>query len=156
MSHFPATPAFTGFNTPSRIEADILDLAHEGAIPAQLDGAFFRVQPDPQFPPRLGDDIAFNGDGMITRFHIHDGQCDFRQRWAKTDKWKLEHEAGHALFGAYRNPLTDDPSVKGQIRGTANTNAWVFGGKLWAMKEDSPSLIMDPATMETDAFQTWE
>jgi hypothetical protein len=42
------------------------------------------------------------------RFHIHDGQCDFRQRWAKTDKWKLENEAGKALFGAYRNPLTDD------------------------------------------------
>ena len=53
MSHFPASPAFTGFNTPSRIEADILDLAHEG---------------------------AFNGDGMISRFHIHNGRCDFRQR----------------------------------------------------------------------------
>ena len=51
---------------------------------------------------------------MITRFHFHDGQCDFRQRWARTDKWKLEHEAGKALFGAYRNPLTDDPSGQGQ------------------------------------------
>ena len=112
-----------------------------------------RVQPDPQFPPRLGDDIAFNGDGMISRFHFHDGQCDFKQRWAQTDKWKLEHEAGHALFGAYRNPLTDDPSVKGQIRGTANTNAWLFGGKLWALKEDSPALVMDPATMETAGYE---
>jgi hypothetical protein len=26
MAHFPTTPAFTGFNTPTRIEADILDL----------------------------------------------------------------------------------------------------------------------------------
>jgi carotenoid cleavage dioxygenase len=39
--------------------------------------------------------------------------------------------------------------VEGQIRGTANTNAFVFGGKLWALKEDSPGLVMDPATMET-------
>jgi carotenoid cleavage dioxygenase len=153
MSHFPETPAFTGFNTPSRIEADIADLAHEGTIPPELNGAFYRVQPDPQFPPRLGDDISFNGDGMIARFHIHDGQCDFRQRWAKTDKWKLENAAGKALFGAYRNPLTDDESVKGQIRSTANTNAFVFAGKLWAMKEDSPSLVMDPATMETHGFE---
>ena len=60
MSRFPDTPAFTGFNTPSRIEADILDLAHQGTIPRELDDAFFRVQPDPRFPPRLGDDIAFN------------------------------------------------------------------------------------------------
>ncbi len=111
------------------------------------------MQPDPQFPPRLGDDISFNGDGMITRFHFHDGQCDFRQRWAQTDKWKLEHEAGKALFGAYRNPLTDDEAVKGQIRGTANTNACPFGGKLWALKEDSPALVMDPATMETVGYE---
>lgn len=156
MAEFPKTPSFTGFNTPSRIEADIADLAHEGTIPEGLNGAFYRVQPDPQFPPRLGDDIAFNGDGMITRFHIHDGQVDFRQRWARTDKWKLEHEAGHALFGAYRNPLTDDESVKGRIRSTANTNAWIFAGKLWAMKEDSPALLMDPATMESEQFATWD
>ena len=153
MAHFPDTPSFTGFNTPSRIEADIADLVHTGEIPRELSGAFYRVQPDPQFPPRLGDDIAFNGDGMITRFHFHDGQCDFRQRWAKTDKWKLENEAGKALFGAYRNPLTDDESVKGQIRSTANTNAFIFGGRLWAMKEDSPALVMDPATMETFGFE---
>ena len=152
MAHFPDTPSFTGFNMPSRIEADIADLVHEGAIPAELDGAFYRVQPDPQFPPRLGDDIPFNGDGMIARFHFHNGQCDFRQRWARTDKWKLENEAGKSLFGAYRNPLTDDDSVAGEVRGTANTNAFLFGGKLWALKEDSPALLMDPATMETEGF----
>jgi len=96
MAHFPQSLSFTGFNTPSRIEADVFDLVHEGTIPPELNGAFYRVQPDPQFPPRLGDDISFNGDGMIARFHFHDGQCDFRQRWAHTDKWKLEHAAGKA------------------------------------------------------------
>jgi len=153
MAHFPESPAFTGFNAPSRIECDIADLAHEGTIPPELNGAFFRVQPDPQFPPRLGDDISFNGDGMITRFHIHDGQCDIKQRWAQTNKWKREKEAGKGLFGAYRNPLTDDPVVEGEIRSTANTNAFIYAGKLWAMKEDSPALTMDPATMETFGFE---
>ncbi|MEO7465648.1 MAG: carotenoid oxygenase family protein, partial [Sphingobium limneticum] len=99
MAHFPDTPSFTGFNTPSRIEADIADLDVKGAVPTELDGAFYRVQPDPQFPPLLGDDIAFNGDGMISMFRFKDGQVSLRQRWAKTDKWKLEHEAGRALFG---------------------------------------------------------
>jgi carotenoid cleavage dioxygenase-like enzyme len=146
MAHFPDTLNFTGFNSPSRVEADIADLVHEGVIPPELNGAFFRVQPDPQFPPRLEDDISFNGDGMIARFHIHDGQCDFRQRWAKTDKWKIEHEAGKAMFGAYRNPLTDDEAVKGKIRGTANTNAWIHGGKLYALKEDSPAMAI-PGSM---------
>ncbi|MEO7246881.1 MAG: carotenoid oxygenase family protein, partial [Novosphingobium sp.] len=40
-------------------------------------------------------------------------------------------------------------SVKGEFRSTANTNAFIFAGKLWAMKEDSPALVMDPATMES-------
>jgi len=53
------------------------------------------------------------------------------------------------LFGAYRNPLTDDPAVKGEIRGTANTNAMVHGGILFALKEDSPPVAMDPITLET-------
>src|SRR5256714_10529599 len=156
MAHFPGTPSFTGFNTPSRIEADIVNLAHEGTIPRELNGAFFRVQPDPQFPPRLGDDIAFNGDGMITRFHFHRGQCDFRQRWAQTDKWKLEKAAGRALFGAYRNPLTDDESVKGAIRGTGNTNAWIHGGRLYALKEDSPAPLLNAATWGTQGKTTFK
>src|SRR4029077_13229459 len=143
MAHFPGTPSFTGFNTPSRIEADIVDLVYQGTIPRELNGAFFRVQPDPQFPPRLGDDISFNGDGMITRFHIHDGQCDLRQRWARTDKWRLEQDAGRSWCAASRNPLTDEESVRGRIRGTASTNAWIHGGKLYALKEDSPALVMN-------------
>lgn len=154
MATFPQTPAFTGFNTPSRIEADIADLAHEGEIPRELDEAFYRVQPDPQFPPRLGDDISFNGDGMIGRFHFHDGRCDFRQRWARTDKWKLENAAGKGLFGAYRNPLTDDPAVKGRIRGTANTDAWLFGGKPWALKEDSRRWRWTPPRWRPSATRT--
>ncbi|WP_417320079.1 carotenoid oxygenase family protein [Emcibacter sp.] len=156
MTHFPDTMSFTGFNTPSRIEADIVDLDIDGEVPAEMNGAFYRVQPDPQFPPKLGDDISFNGDGMITQFRIKDGKVNFRQRWAKTDKWKLEKEAGKALFGAYRNPLTDDESVEGKIRGTANTNAFVHGGRLYGMKEDSPALVMDPVTLETVGYTDFD
>ncbi|MPT47559.1 MAG: carotenoid oxygenase family protein [Sphingobium sp.] len=156
MSTFPDTPAFTGFNTPSRVEANVADLNVTGTIPPEMDGAFFRVQPDPQFPPLLGDDIAFNGDGMISMFRFKDGKVSFTQRWAKTDKWKLENAAGRALFGSYRNPLTDDESVKGQYRGTANTNAYIHGGKLYALKEDSPALIMDPMTLETKGYTDFD
>ena len=152
MTHFPNSPSFTDFFTPSRMEGEVHDLDVVGEIPAELNGAFFRVQPDPAFPPLLGDDIAFNGDGMITQFRFENGRVHFRQRYAQTDKFKLERKAGRALFGAYRNPLFDDPSVKGEIRGTANTNAFVHGGKLYALKEDSPALVMDPVTLETEGY----
>ncbi len=156
MAKFPDTPSFTGPNAPIRIECDVRDLDIEGDIPADLDGAFYRVQPDPSLPPLLGDDIAFNGDGMISMFRFKDGRVDFKQRYCQTDKWKLEHEAGHALFGAYRNPLTDDPSVKGRYRGTANTNAFFHGGYLFGLKEDSPAVAMDANTLETFGYHDFD
>jgi carotenoid cleavage dioxygenase len=152
MARFPDTRGFTGTLRPLRIEGDILDLEIEGEVPPQLNGTFHRVHPDGQFPPRFADDQFFNGDGMVSLFHFHRGTIDFRQRYAQTDKLKLERAAGRALFGAYRNPLTDDPSVAGRIRGTANTNVMVHAGTLYAMKEDSPCLAMDPLTLETIGY----
>src|SRR5439155_175578 len=58
-------------------------------------------------------------------------------------------------FGAYRNPPTDDESVQGRIRGTANTNAWIHGGRLYALKEDSPALVMNAATLETEGYTSF-
>ncbi|MBU6443057.1 MAG: carotenoid oxygenase family protein [Alphaproteobacteria bacterium] len=149
MHKFPDMPIYTGFSAPSRIEADVADLEVEGTVPADIDGVFFRVGPDPQYPPRLGTDIYFNGDGMISRFQFKNGRIDFKCRYARTEKWLAENAAGHALFGAYRNPFTDDASVKGRSRSTANTNAFFHAGKLYALKEDSPPTLMDPVTLET-------
>jgi len=152
MAHFPNTPVFTGSLRPLRLEGDIHDVEIEGELPPQLHGTYHRVHPDAQFPPRFDNDQFFNGDGMVGRFHFRGGKIDFRQRYAQTDKWKLERQAGRALFGAYRNPLTDDPSVQGKIRGLANTNVLVHAGKLFALKEDSPPLLMNPLSLETEGY----
>ena len=152
MAHFPETPGFTGSLRPSRLECDILDMEAEGEIPEQLNGTFHRVHPDAQWPPRFDNDQFFNGDGAVSLFRFRNGKVDFRQRYAQTDKFKAEREAGRALFGAYRNPLTDDESVKGMIRGLANTNVLVHAGDLYALKEDSPALLMDPLTLETKGY----
>jgi len=155
MAIFPATLAFSGILKPLRFEGDIHDLEVEGEVPPQLNGTFHRVHPDQQFPPMFDTDQFFNGDGLISLFRFRGGKVDFKQRYAQTDKFKLERNAGKALFGAYRNPLTDDPAVKGRIRGTANTNAIVHAGKLLALKEDSPALVMDPLTLETQGYTNW-
>lgn len=147
---FPATPNFSDFLAPSGVEAEVRNLPLlNGSIPSELEGSFYRVAPDPQFPPIAEDDIWFNGDGIVTRFTFKNGNVSLQQRWARTDKFELERSAGKALFGAYRNPLTDDESVKGEIRGTANTNVVAHAGKLLALKEDSPPVLMDPETLET-------
>ena len=152
MSKFPDTPNFTGFYKPMRFEADVTDLEMEGELPADLDGAFFRVAPDPHHPPKLGDDIFFGGDGAATRFRIKNGKVDMKHRYVRTPKFEMEEKAGRALWGAYRNPLTDDESTKGVRRSTANTNVVEHAGKLWALKEDSPPVAMDLNTLETEGM----
>lgn len=79
MPSFPKTRTFTGDFAPIRIEADVEDLETEGKLPLGLDGAFYRVQPDPHFPPLLGDDQVFNGDGMISMFRFKNGRVDLKR-----------------------------------------------------------------------------
>ncbi len=152
MVKFPDTPTFAGYNEPMRFEADLVDLEVEGEVPADMNGAFFHVRPDPHYPPKFGDDIYFGGDGAVSAFYFDHGRVHFKHRYVRTDKYVAEEKAGEALFGAYRNPLGDDESVKGKYRGTANTNVLVHGGKLWALKEDSPPVLMDPWTLETEGY----
>ena len=83
------------------VEADIFDLeVVQGEIPASIAGTFYRVGPDPQFPPLLGTDMRFNGDGMVSLFRFKDGRVDFKSRWVQTDKFKLERAARRALLEA--------------------------------------------------------
>ena len=116
MNAFPQTIHFIGSNTPRRVELSIRNLAVEGEIPAEIDGAFFRAVPDNAHAPRFEDDIALNADGMIARFSIENGAADFDIRYVETERYLTEKKARRALFGRYRNPFTDDPSVAGVDR----------------------------------------
>ncbi|HUN26234.1 MAG TPA: carotenoid oxygenase family protein [Steroidobacteraceae bacterium] len=146
---FPKTATFTGFNEPRRIEAEVFDLEVEGTVPRELEGTLYRVGPDPCFPPRLGDDININGDGLVMMFRFANGHVDLRTRYVRTEKFALERAARRALFGAYRNPYTDDPSVTDKDRTTANTNVVYHAGRLFALKEDGLPHELDPHTLAT-------
>lgn len=147
---FPDTSDFTGpLYTPSRFEGGVRDLEVTGTIPAALRGRFVQVAPDPAYPPMLGDDIFFNGDGAVTAFRFTGGHVDVLRRYVETDRLKAQRAARRSLHGVYRNPFTDDPSVAGANPGTANTNIVPFNGVLLALKEDSPPFAVDPETLET-------
>ena len=112
----------------SRAEVDVHDLEIDGEIPAQLDGAFYRMASDRQYPSRFPQDDWFNEDGMITSFRFKNGRVDLKHRYVQTARWKAERAAGRSLFGLYRNPFTDDPSVNGIERWMANTAPIVYAG----------------------------
>jgi carotenoid cleavage dioxygenase-like enzyme len=153
---YPKTPTFLTIDEPFRFEGELFDLEVEGRIPACLDGTFYQVGPDQAFPPMLGDANPFNGDGMVRAFRIKDGHCDLQLRYVMTDRLKAERAARRGLFGHYRNPFTDDPSVKGVQRTVSNTNVVPHAGQLLAMKEDGPPYALDPVTLEARRLWDWE
>ncbi|KAH8904646.1 carotenoid oxygenase [Coniochaeta sp. PMI_546] len=152
-SHFPHRPQFQGFQKPGGVEGEVANLEVYGKIPDDLDGTFYRVMPDPQFPPFIENDPWFNGDGSISAFKIKNGRVSFKQRYVRTEKFTREREAQRALLGKYRNKFTD--AVEFKIRTTANTNVVHFNGKLLALKEDAPPYALDPETLETIGLETF-
>jgi carotenoid cleavage dioxygenase len=154
---FPDEPGFAGRFAPVRLEGEIRGLeVIQGEVPESLSGTFYRVGADPAWPPVVPDDFYFNADGMVAMFRFENGHVDFRSRYVRTPRFLAERAARRSLFGAYRNPYTDDPSVAGISRGLANTNVYWHAGRLLASKEDSAPIQIDPDTLETAGEWTWE
>ncbi len=146
---FPETGQFTALNKPVRMEYDIRELPVEGDIPKEISGAFFRAVPDPAYPPLHADDHVLSGDGMVSRILIEDGHVDSAIRYVHTHRFLAERKARRALFGKYRNPFTDDPSVAGVDRTVANTTPVWHAGRLFMTKEDGRPYEINPHTLET-------
>lgn len=152
---FPETPEFSGaLYRPSRVESDVTDLEIEGSLPAAIRGAFYQVSPDPQYPPLLGQDIFFNGDGMISAFFFENGRVSLRRRYVKTERLLAQRREGRSLNGIYRNSYSNDPLAAANNT-TANTTVLKHNGVLLAMKEDALPYAMDPQTLETLGVHDW-
>jgi len=148
---FPDSPWFNGNFAPISFEAEADNVMVRGDMPKELRGTLYRNGPNPQFAPRDANHHWFIGDGMIHAFHIEDGRVSYRNRWVRTPKWRMEHDAHRALFGSWGNPMTTDPSVAGkESGGVANTNIVWHGGKLLALEEAHLPVAVDPMTLATE------
>jgi carotenoid cleavage dioxygenase-like enzyme len=152
MSEFSNFPR-SRFYAPQRFEVDLFDCEVAGKIPQELDGVFLRVGSDWAFPPMFKDDSPFNQDGYVSRFRIKNGRCSYKGRWVRTKRFTDNLAVGRQLYGYYRNPFTDDPSVRNPdrpgLRTLANTAAMAHSGRLFALKEDGLPHEIDPVTLDT-------
>lgn len=146
---------FTGNYAPLTEEHDIASLPVEGQWPPGLSGSLYRVGPNPQYAARDNSYHWFSGDGMVHAFHIHHGKVAYRNRWARTPKWQLEHEAARALFGTFGNPATSDPLALGRNGGTANTSMLWHGNRLFALEESHQAFELDPRTLASKGHQSF-
>jgi carotenoid cleavage dioxygenase-like enzyme len=149
MVDFSNQTTMKGFFAPTRFEADVYDCEVVGKVPTDIAGAFVRLGGDWFYPPKSADDSPFNVDGYVSMFRFKNGVVDFKGRWVKTPRFLADHAAHKQLFGMYRNPLTDDPSVKKLDRTVSNTTPLAFAGKLFTLKEDSLPYEINCNTLET-------
>lgn len=145
---FPDHPQLMGNFAPIRMECDVPDLVVRGELPAALSGSYYRIGPDPQYPPR-GQYHWFGGDGMIHGFHLDAGKVSYRNRWVRTQKWELERAADQSLINAL-DPRQSDPAAHAKATdGVANTNVLWHGGRLLALEEQHAPFAVDPLTLES-------
>ncbi len=147
---------FNGNFAPLDTEWTLPALPVSGAIPKELSGALYRVGPNPQYPPRDAHYHWFAGDGMVHAFFIDNGAVAYRNRWARTPKWQLEHGAGQALFGTFGNLATSDLRAAGHNTGTANTNVVWHGKRLLALEESHQPFELDWRTLDPLGHQSFD
>lgn len=105
----PTSNAYLKGNfSPQIQEEEYKDLRIEGAIPPELNGKMLiRTGPNPRFKPRnMKYYHWFDGDGMMNAFYFEDEKVRYKNRFVKTKKWKLEDNAGKALFGGIRSGMS--------------------------------------------------
>ena len=149
---YPDDPYLTGNFAPVGFEADAHDVPLQGEFPDALDGTLYRNGPNPQFAPRERYHW-FLGDGMIHAFRVAGGKVSYRNRFVRTPRFELERGAGRALFGAFGNPMTTDPSAQGTDSGVANTNIVSHAGRLFALEEAHHPFELDPVTLAPKGYE---
>jgi carotenoid cleavage dioxygenase len=133
MTTTTLNPYLEGNFAPVRQEITAEALRVIGELPPDLSGMFVRNGPNPQFSP-IGYYHWFDGDGMLHGVQIRNGQASYCNRYVQTKGFKIERDAGHAIWtGLIEPPQQDNPY--GPYKNTANTALVWHAGQLMALWE---------------------
>lgn len=140
------------------VEADVapraLSLVH-GRAPAGLSGSLYRNGPAKFRRPGGSASHWFDGDGLIRRFRIEDGQASLAARFADTAKRRQETRLDAMVmpgFGTAADPRAEIQSADDS--NPSNTSVIPVGDKVWALWEAGSPLVMDAQTLATEGLVT--
>ncbi|MEM9255003.1 MAG: carotenoid oxygenase family protein [Pseudomonadota bacterium] len=149
MQPWPDSEFLKGYYEPLTAECTAPDLVIEGEIPREINGTFYRNGPNPQIPPK-NEYHFFTGDGMVHAFTFRDGRVSHMNRWARTERFKIEERTRRSLFSGM-NPLLTPPEyldfVLSDKEGVANTSVIYHGDRLLLLEEGHLPFEMDPETL---------
>ena len=127
-----------------------------GRAPAGLSGALYRNGPAQM---QYNDQFAshwFDGDGLVHKIAIEDGQAVHKARFVDTKK-RREEQAEQAFLAPGFGTLGDERfSVEGPDDvNAANTSVLMVNGELLALWEAGSAFSMDADSLETNGPKTW-
>jgi all-trans-8'-apo-beta-carotenal 15,15'-oxygenase len=137
------------------IPEEVLTLV-SGKVPAGLSTTLYRTGPA-KFR-RAGGAAGhwFDGDGLIRKWRVRDGQATLAARFADTPKRRLETKLDAIVQPGFGTALRPGSILNGpDDSNAANTSMMVKGGELWALWEGGSPTVMDPETLETKGFKTF-
>ena len=138
-------PYLTGVHKPMTEEVTLADLSVEGEIPAQLDGRYLRIGPNPVDTPEEASYHWFTGDGMAHGVRIAEGKAEwYRNRWIRSNK--VSDTLGEARKPGTRKPRTDN----------ANTNIVGINGRTFAIVEAGGFPVEMSAELDTIAHNPFD
>lgn len=126
-----------------------------GRAPGGLAGSLYRNGPAKFRRPGRSAGHWFDGDGLIRRFRIVDGQASLAARFANTPKRRQEERHGAMLMPGFGT--TGDSRAKignPDDANAANTSVLPIGDQVWALWENGSPLAMNANSLESEGFVT--
>ncbi len=141
------------------VEADIAEeqlTLIQGKLPTGFETTLFRNGPA-KF--RRGNSEAghwFDGDGLVRRWRIRDGQATLAARFVDTPKRRLETRLDAVVQPGFGTARRAGAVVNGpDDANAANTSVLVNGGQLYALWEGGSATMLDRDTLSTQGAKTF-
>jgi all-trans-8'-apo-beta-carotenal 15,15'-oxygenase len=141
------------------VEADIAEetlTLVSGKAPSAFSNTLFRNGPA-KF--RRGSSEAghwFDGDGLVRRWRVRDGQATLAARFVDTPKRRLETKLNAMVQPGFGSSRRDGAVVNGpDDTNAANTSVLVSGGQLYALWEGGSPMMLDAETLATKGAKTF-
>lgn len=126
-----------------------------GRAPAGLKGTLFRNGPARFRRPGGSVGHWFDGDGMVRKFQIADGEARISARFVDTIKRRQDAAAKAVITPGFGTAAGPGARLSGpDDANAANTSVLMAGGELWALWESGSPTVLDPVTLETRGFKT--
>ena len=145
---------------PVREEHTDTDMQVIGEIPADLQGHFLRIGPNPVFVSNVEKHHWFDGDGMIHAVQFDGGKATYRNRYVDTECLRLEREKGSWIWKGL-NAMMDGgpaeiPDGMPMVKNVGNTAIVWHNKTLYALHESSEPHVITLPGLETEGTTNFE